>query len=602
MFCNNPNKNTVPHHRSTMQSRSLSYKSSSTVYSNVYTCLFFLFLGALTVLSFTAPFVSAGMPAPELFFEHQLIDHDDPTAGTWSQRYYIWEYGFRGPGFPIFVIMGGEGNIEPQTGLMYPFVADTLANDLGAFVLQPEHRFYGKSLPVRVTSTYDPREKLFTPEQALKDAMKLVRFYQKLLQCSTDRSSPAYCPVVTFGGSYPGWLSAMARLRFPEVVDMAYSASAPMRFYSQQTGQQAYYDHIAEVADKALPGCASAVRSALSTVNDIILSHSASSQWITDESNDKIGNHDNNSTSIVPLSGVQSIDDLAVKLGFCKGSVPSYIKDAQTFADEVFMIFGYCTANDNMANYPPTTSTRLYEMCESFILGESSPMTKVAAFFQHRLPTTNTGCVPMDSQMPTGRNATISGGDWSGDGTGRNGESWDFQTCTLLIEKIGFSEKSMIPPRQWSLDWMNKHCHDRFGVTPQPFKLVFDWGFDYLVDKTNASHILFTNGLNDGWSVAGIKKTLSPTLIALNFPNGAHHSDLNGRVPSADDTPDIQAGFRTTRNILAGWLAELKLPTNENNDFNKSNDKGKSSSSTSSSTTSSSTTSSSEGTIKIERD
>ena len=40
--------------------------------------------------------------------------------------------------------------------------------------------------------------------------------------------------MITFGGSYPGWMSAMMRLRYPAVVDAAYAASAPMRFYAQQ--------------------------------------------------------------------------------------------------------------------------------------------------------------------------------------------------------------------------------------------------------------------------------------------------------------------------------------------------------------------------------
>lgn len=47
--------------------------------------------------------------------------------------------------------------------------------------------------------------------------------------------------VLTFGGSYPGWLSAMMRIRYPGVVDFAYSASAPMLFYTQQVDQFAYY-------------------------------------------------------------------------------------------------------------------------------------------------------------------------------------------------------------------------------------------------------------------------------------------------------------------------------------------------------------------------
>lgn len=340
------------------------------------------FIVQLSLLVVLASWCRAGTPAPEIFYDDQKVDHDDPSDyRRWSQRYYTWGYEWWGPGNPIFVIIGGEGNIEPSTGIVYPFIAGTLASKFGAFVLQPEHRFYGKSIPVEVDPAYDPREKLLTPAQALKDAMRLVRHYQRKLHCSLDRSSPAYCPVITVGGSYPGYLSAMARLLFPQVVDMAYSGSAPMKFYAQQLDSGAYYNHITKVAEKAMPGCANAVSQALNQVNDVILE--------------------------------QEVDfhDLATSLGFCAGTIPSYIQSAQTFANELFMVVAYCVANDNMAFYPPNESTRFYQMCSLFSSARPS-ILKIREFLAHRLPTTGLGCVDMLTQLPTGPNATISGGDW----------------------------------------------------------------------------------------------------------------------------------------------------------------------------------------------
>ena len=132
----------------------------------------------------------------------------------------------------------------------------------------------------------------------------------------------------------------------------------------------------------------------------------------------------------------------------------------------------------------------------------------------------------------------------------------DWQTCTLLVEAIGLSESSMFPPRDWSLGWLKRHCWDRFGVSPEPYRLVKRWGFDSLVEN-NVTRILFTNGLKDGWSVGGIQQNLSDSLLALNFPNGAHHSDLSGRGPSDEDTEDIKRGFQTIIEILGGWLDDV---------------------------------------------
>ena len=115
----------------------------------------------------------------------------------------------------------------------------------------------------------------------------------------------------------------------------------------------------------------------------------------------------------------------------------------------------------------------------------------------------------------------------------------------------------MFPSRPWTFEWMYKHCLDRFGVRPDPFKLTREWRFDDL-ENAGASHILFTNGLNDGWSVGGIQSSISETLLVLNFENGAHHSDLSALGPSDKDTDDIRNGFKDVKSILKTWLDEIK--------------------------------------------
>lgn len=234
------------------------------------------------------------------------------------------------------------------------------------------------------------------------------------------------------------------------------------------------------------------------------------------------------------------------------------------------MMVGYTFANWNMAYYPPSNRTRLHQACTLFQDPHRSALARLRAFLvdalgddnDHDHDPTQPGCFDMRQQLPSGPNATISAGDWSGVGTGPSGESWDFQTCTLCVEAIGFGSSSdndndnsgMFPNRQWTLDWLTKHCQSRFGVTPQPYSLNQRWHIDDIT-ATNVTHILFTNGLQDGWSVSGVLHNLSETVLALNFPHGAHHSDLSG--PTDDDTDDIQQGRVQIQRILAGWLEEL---------------------------------------------
>jgi hypothetical protein len=50
----------------------------------------------------------------------------------------------------------------------------------------------------------------------------------------------------------------------------------------------------------------------------------------------------------------------------------------------------------------------------------------------------------------------------------------------------------------------------------------------------------------------------NPELAILNFPNGAHHSDLGKIWPRKDDTDDIIQGHEDAIIILRQWLDEIK--------------------------------------------
>lgn len=135
------------------------------------------------------------------------------------------------------------------------------------------------------------------------------------------------------------------------------------------------------------------------------------------------------------------------------------------------------------------------------------------------------------------------------------GEIWEFQCCKDLIIRAGYSPESMFLPRPFDYGWHTDHCHERFpGVPVEPYRMVDQWKFD---DLSHTSHILFTNGLNDGWSTSSILETDNPNLAVLNFPNGAHHSDLAHVWPREDETDDIVACHEEAKVILGRWLDEI---------------------------------------------
>ena len=502
------------------------------------------------------PLPTLCIPSNPLFYEDQIVDHlaaddhDDskhnyPNTNRWTQRYYTSPAHFGGPGNgTIFVIMGGEGAMEPSTGIYYPFVANNLAKKFNAYVLQPEHRFYGTSQPldgVAPTSS-DQWLRLVNAEQAMLDYVRLIRHIQGELGCSTDRTSNEYCPVITVGGSYPGFLSAMMRTVHSDIVDISYAASAPMKFYDQTVGVNDYYDHISDITESSSPGCSNDVRTTLATVSVEI-----------------------------QKAGDDGFHSVAKAIGICNDTIPTYVDTSRIFQDELMMIVGYTFANYNMGAYPPGPQTSLYKACQIYQNKEMQSLDKMKAFLamlDGSNDTKNDRCFfDMTSQLPAGANATITGGDWSGVGTGNSGNIWDVQTCTYNVEKIGFSSRSMFPTRPWTMEWLNTHCAARFGVKPKPDEYWERWRFDDLVNGANASRIIFTNGMRDGWSVGGIKEDLSDSILALNLKTGAHHSDLSHLGPTKNDTREITMAFKKITKIIGRWIDEVK---NESSDVSES--------------------------------
>jgi hypothetical protein len=121
------------------------------------------------------------------------------------------------------------------------------------------------------------------------------------------------------------------RLRYPNVVDIAYAGSSPTRFYSEEVGQYDYYRIVTDSAARANASCPDSVREMLGKT--------------------------------IGLPGVTK-EQIATGLGLC-APLPPYMEDgdAQLLVDEVSMVASYTFANLNMAKQvtsqeqtPPTCS------------------------------------------------------------------------------------------------------------------------------------------------------------------------------------------------------------------------------------------------------
>ena len=132
---------------------------------------------------------------PPTWYHDQLIDHfadnKEDASNKWSQKCFVNTDYFRGPGYPIFFIMGGEGDANC---LLYPFVTYNLARIFGGATIECEHRFYGKSQPINPLENVRDMIGILTVEQALADELR----FRKYRKCPVTHNT-----CVTHAHSFP---------------------------------------------------------------------------------------------------------------------------------------------------------------------------------------------------------------------------------------------------------------------------------------------------------------------------------------------------------------------------------------------------------------
>eukprot|EP00483_Globobulimina_turgida_P011690 UN11712 len=202
------------------------------------------------------------------------------------------------------------------------------------------------------------------------------------------------------------------------------------------------------------------------------------------------------------------------------------------------------------------------------INGDTSDGLKILSHFLE--PYKTGGCVELSNKVPAGPNASIHCSDLTGCGTGHSGQSWDFQACAQNIEPFATNNVTdMFDPNWlWNISWLDAHCMNRFGIKASVRQqwMTDEFGLDpiYFNNKLAdiTSHIIFSNGMRDGWHCGGVLQNMSDTLIAITIENGAHGSDM--RSDSRDDTNDMVQARAMERNILMKWIKDIsnRLATN----------------------------------------
>lgn len=137
---------------------------------------------------------------------------------------------------PILFYTGNEGTIWSffnNTG----YYTETVAEQFNALVVFGEHRYFGESFPTTFEKkdAFKPENvKYLTVEQAMMDYVELLK-HVKYTYAAHDS------PVIAFGGSYGGMLTAWMRMKYPHVINGGIAASAPILYFKGVVEPEAFF-------------------------------------------------------------------------------------------------------------------------------------------------------------------------------------------------------------------------------------------------------------------------------------------------------------------------------------------------------------------------
>ncbi|XP_076749843.1 lysosomal Pro-X carboxypeptidase [Xylocopa sonorina] len=402
---------------------------------------------------------------------------------------------------PIFFYTGNEGSIETfaeNTGFMWE-----IAPEFGALLIFAEHRYYGESMPYGNKSYADLKHLGYlTSQQALADYVYLIQHFRSKLKYK-------HSPVILFGGSYGGMLSAWMRIKYPHIVQGAIASSAPILQFTGVTECEAFARIVTSDFKAAHSNCPKLIRKSWSVITNMT-STGNGRKWLSD--NWKLCEPLKNSSDVKLLK--------------------SYLKDIYTNVAEV--------------NYPykanflaPLPAYPVNAVCKH-LTNESLTGTELLTAIYKAISvftnyTSETKCLNLNDSTPQ---------------LGAIG--WPFQACTeMVMPMCSDGMNDMFEPESWNLDEYSKDCIKQFSVKPQANTICEQYGCQ---DLSTATNIIFSNGLMDPWSSGGVLRNLSSSAIAIVIPESAHHLDL--RSSEANDPYSVILARKYYRKFIKEWIKE----------------------------------------------
>ncbi|XP_013419073.1 putative serine protease K12H4.7 [Lingula anatina] len=447
---------------------------------------------------------------PDQWIEQQLDHFNDADARTWKQRYFV-NATFYKPGGPVFIQIGGEGTADPIWMVTGQWIKN--AEIYNAICFQVEHRFYGKSHPTPDMSVDNLR--YLNSEQALADLAHFREYMGRKMNLTNAKW-------ITFGGSYPGSLSAWFRLKYPHLVHAAVATSAPM---FALLNFKDYLSVVRDALDTTATGtmCNKLIGVAVDAVSQAIKTDQGKKMM-----KEKFRLCDN-------LDGA-SPNDIANLFSTLAGNfegVVQYNKDNRAFEGAV------------------GTNITIDTLCGLMAAQRADPLTGFSMVNSLILDTYKQPCLDFSyKNMIKELQLT----DWNSSAA-EGGRQWTYQTCT----EFGWYQSSDLTDQPFGhmfpVSFSVQQCKDIFGdkfTQALNVQGINRTNTNYGGYGIKVSRILFPNGSIDPWHALGITKDLTPDARAIFIKGTAHCANMYPDSPS--DSPQLVAARMAIRKQIGQWL------------------------------------------------
>ncbi|KZP04566.1 peptidase S28 [Athelia psychrophila] len=469
-------------------------------------------------------------PITTIYHFDQLIDHTNPSLGTFKQRYWhTWEW-YKSGG-PIIITTPGEGNADGYEGyLTNVTINGQIAQEANGATVVIEHRFYGLSNPFANLSVASLQ--YHTLPQATAD---LVYFAQTatLAMPGGDNVQPGKAPWILIGGSYAGALTAWTMASHPGVFWAGYASSAVVEAITD------FWQYFEPIRQNMPANCSADVEAVITHVDQVFTNGTAA------EISDLKSNWG--------LGSVTHLDDVA---GALRNNLWDWqLLDPTTGPGSAF--FNFCDALEVKSgqNAPASgwgldnavTAWGKYwnETYYEYLCDKADPQTCLGTY---------------DSSEATFTNITVD----------NSARSWEWIVCN----DVGFfqegppGDETAIVSRLVQPGYDERQCAyyfpEQFGnaTTPAPnanATNAFYNGWDVKVDR-----LFIANGQRDPWRYATVSSgdvnITSTSTQPILVGDGYHCSDLGSSAGLVD--PTVLHVQQESLKYMKTWLAEWTPSTN----------------------------------------